>query len=221
MCHFFILGGKCSNFLPTGQWDFLMFWGFLYVWDTDLYQIHDLQIFSLKEMVDLSVLASNAVIWFDKSVISLPASVVSYVLPVCFLVSHLCVYLGNWQIYWRKIACISDETFLLGCPFPGTCPPSTFSVSSSTSSSWSSWPSRMLVPGCCVALLLSTLGNQIPFCLQSEYTAHVKMCSHLSHKRHEWHIFWSVLRVVYSPGWHWTPRVDWSFCLSLPKYSGL
>lgn len=170
MCHFFILGGKCSNFLPTGQWDFLMFWGFLYVWDTDIYQIHDLQIFSPKEMVDLSVLASNAVIWqecdFSPCFCSLlhDSCVFSRVSFMCS-VSFMCI-LGNWQIYWRKIACISDETFLLGCPFSGTCPPSTFSISSSTSSSWSSWPSRMLVLGCYVALLLSTLRNQIPFCLQ-------------------------------------------------------
>lgn len=135
----------------------------------------------------------NGRLSFDKSVISLPASVVSYMLSLCFLVSHLCVYLGNWQIYWRKIACIF-ETFLLVCPFSGTCPPSTFSISSSTSSSWSSWPSRMPVPGYCVVLLLSTFGEPDTFCLQSKYIAHVKMCSHLSHKRHVWRMFWNVLK---------------------------
>lgn len=98
-------------------------------------------------------------VWF----LSLLTEAVSYTLSVCFLVSRLCVYLGNWQIYWRKIACRFDETFLLDCPFSGTCPPSTFSISSSTSSSWSSWPSRMLVPGYCVALLLSTFGEPDTF----------------------------------------------------------
>lgn len=123
----------------------------------------------------------NGRLSFDKSVISLPASVVSYMLSLCFLVSHLCVYLGNWQIHWRKIACIF-ETFLV-CPFSGTFPPSTFSISSSTSSSWSSWPSRMPVPGYCVVLLLSTFGEPDTFFVYRVNTQRMWKCVPICHTK--------------------------------------
>lgn len=158
MCHFFYFGGKVFKFSPHWPVGFLVVLRVLICLGyRSLSNTWFANIFSQRDgrLVCVSLKCCHLT-----RVISLPASVVSYMLSVFSSVS--CVYLGNWQMLKENSMHIWWD-FPLECPFSGTCPLSTFSISSSTSSSWSSWPSRVLVPGYCVALLLSTFGEPDTF----------------------------------------------------------
>lgn len=140
------------------------------------YQIHDLQIFSPKEMAGSSVSC-------DKSATSPCFCGLLHAFSVCQCLIDVCIWgigkyiEGKQHAYLMRLFSLFApfQAFVLlvhfqsqalhlhlGFPGPVEC------------------QSQATVWFCCCPLL----GNQIPFCLQSKYTAHVKMCSHLSHKRH-------------------------------------